>query len=469
MKTNKKTVPTKVGTERLAGGAGALAAIQSEEAKLRRLVMSCLLWEDVAYSSGNEIVQEICKTIPKVSAKACYEIAVSARRDQKLRHVPLLLIREMARYTEHSKFVRNAVREVCTRPDQLTELLSIYWKTNSGKKAIKKQLAAGMADALNSFNEYQLSKWNRDADVKLRDVLFLTHAKPATQENARLFKALADNTLATPNTWEVGLSAAKSEADKVKVWESLIAENKLGALALLKNLRNMIQSGVPKSTIRKAIKQASPTMLLPIDFVKAGDYAPDYLADLEDLMFRCLGEYPKLKGETVFVLDVSGSMKTSVSSKSNYTRYDAGKAMTMLAREMCESCTIYLTAGSDGARTHSTKKVSGFRGFGLMGEIDRISQTLGGGGIFTRQCMDYIRDQEKEVPDRVIVFSDSQDCDYHYGNKTLPKPCGVANYIIDVSSHANGVNYKGIWTAEIAGWSEHFLKYIALLESEKLN
>jgi len=48
--------------------------------------------------------------------------------------------------------------------------------------------------------------------------------------------------LATPDTWEVALSAGAS-VDKREAWERLLAENKLGAQALLRNLRNMAEPG----------------------------------------------------------------------------------------------------------------------------------------------------------------------------------------------------------------------------------
>ena len=457
MKTNRKTPVKRFSDDNLAGGMGMPAALQSNEAKLRRLVMACLLWEDTAYEDGVSIVEEIKKTIPLVSGEFCLELATKARTEQKLRHVPLLVIREMCRYDSHRKFVREAIKRVCTRPDQLSELLSLYWIDG---KSIPKQMKLGMSDAFNSYDEYQLAKWNKDADIKLRDVLFLSHAKPNSPEKEALFKKLVDNQLATPDTWEVGLSAAKTNGDKVAVWTSLIESKKLGELAVLRNLRNMIDAGVPKKLIRQAINQCRGSMLLPIDFIKAADYAPDYLTDLEDLMFKCLAQYPKLKGETVFVLDVSGSMGLSVSGKSDYSRMDVGIALTMMAKEMCEGCTIYLTAGDDGRRIHKTAKVENLRGFGLMKTIKESIRGMGGGGIFTRQCMDYIRPLENA--DRVIVFSDSQDCD---SSKELPKPIAKKSYIVDVSSHKNGINYKGVWTAEISGWSEHFLRYIAELEN----
>lgn len=460
-RTNTKTKVPVFSTERLAGGFGMLAATQTPESELRRLVMACLLWEDIAYATGNQVAEDIKAIIPKVKPQVCFEIAVAARTEQKLRHVPLFVIREMCRYPEHRKFVRQALKLVCTRPDQLTEFLSIYWKTNNGKKAICKQAKLGLADCFDNFDEYQLGKWNRDSDIKLRDVMFLCHPNPKTPEQALLFKKLTDGTLATPETWEVGLSAAKTNEEKALVWERLIENKKLGALATLKNLRNM-QEVLPKSSVRKAIANASPSMLLPIDFIKAVDHAGDFVRDIENLMFSCLSQYKKLAGETIFVLDVSGSMGVPVGGKTAYSRIDVGISMAIMAMEMCESCVIYLTAGSDHASLHKTMKITPHRGFGLASEIRGKIPTLGGGGIFTRQCLEYINKEEKVTPDRVIVFSDSADCDR---SKVLPKPFAKNNYIIDISSHKNGVNYKGIWTAEISGWSEHFLKFISEIES----
>ena len=456
-KINKKS--TVVSDVRLAGGTGMLAAKSSEESQLRRLVMTCLLWEDAAYITGQKIDEQIRLLIPCIDGAIVAKIAIASRKEQKLRHVPLLLIREMCRYESHRKFVRLVIKEVCTRADQITDLMALYWKTNSGKKSLPKQMKLGIADALVKFDEYQLAKYNRSTEVKLRDAMRLTHPKPTDVE---LFKRLAGDTLATPDTWEVGMSAAKTPLEKANVWRKLIEVKKLGAVATLRNLRNM-QEVLTKAEVRQAIESASPAMLLPIDFIKAVKYAPDYIPQLENLMFSCLSQFPKLKGETVFVLDVSGSMGHAVSVKSEFNRMDAGIAMTMIAREMCENCTIYLTAGSDATRIHKTEKVKNLRGFGLLDLIKNKVTEMGGGGIFTRQCLDYIKTQEKEVPDRIIVFSDSQDCDRV---KTLPQPFGKKNYIVDVSPHQNGVNYKGLWTAEISGWSEHFLRFINELENE---
>ncbi|MFO7863430.1 MAG: TROVE domain-containing protein, partial [Salinivirgaceae bacterium] len=105
----------------------------------------------------------------------------------------------------------------------------MYWK--DGRQPLSAQVKKGLAAAFQKFNAYQLAKYNRDGEVKLRDVLFLCHANPTSQEQELVWKKLIDGTLESPDTWEVNLS---SGADKKETWERLLREEKLGALALLR-------------------------------------------------------------------------------------------------------------------------------------------------------------------------------------------------------------------------------------------
>ena len=462
MRTNlKATVP--VVDERLAGGFGPHGAAQGDEATLRRLTMACLLWEDVAYADGKSVADEIARVVPLVAPDRVAAIASEARFGQKLRHVPLWIAREMCRHDSHRTFVADVLADVVHRPDELTEFLSLYWK--DGRTPIAKQMKRGLARAFVKFDAYQLAKWNRDTAVKLRDVLFLVHPKPKDDAQAAVWKQLVDGTLAAPDTWEVGLSAAKGADEKRAVWERLLADRKLGAFALLKNLRNMQQAAVPRASICEALSSIKPDMLLPLDFLKAAKYAPDLTREIEDAMLKCAATWPKLPGRTLVVIDVSGSMATALSAQSEFTRIDAAAAIATLASEVCESAAIYVTAGCDGTRRHKTEAVGRYRGLGLAKAISDSARSMGGGGIFTRQCLEHLRAVEKEQPDRIIIFSDSQDCDLDTSRP--PRPFGKRNYIIDISSHSHGVNYAGCWTAEISGWSDRFLAYIAAMEGAR--
>ena len=467
---NKKTKKSAVyAEEKLAGGYGPRAAKQDAEATLRRLVMTCLLWEDNAYCDGQSVVDQIKALVPQVPNVG--NLAIEARFDQKLRHVPLMLVREMVR--NKMPGVASTLAKVCKRPDEMMEFLAMYWadsKDKAGKRRmLPRQVKLGLAQAFTKFDEYQLAKYNQtDKAVKLRDVLFMCHAKPINDQEknqADLWKRLINNELVVPDTWEVGMSAAKGEAGKRAVWERLIDTEKLPSFAFLKNLRNMQEVSVSRSHMAKAFETCYPDMLLPIDFLKARKYAPDWTREIEALMYRCAASWPRLAGWTTLVIDVSGSMGSKVSDKSEFSRMDAAASMAVLAAECCDHVSVYATAGNDGTRVHKTAKVEALRGFALADKVLQMSKSLGGGGIFTRQVCNYVREQEKEQPDRLLVFSDSQDCDAPGSGQ--PKPSGKRNYIIDVSSHSHGVNYKGVWTAEIAGWSEKFLKFVASMESNQ--
>jgi hypothetical protein len=459
--SNPKAKSPLLADDRLAGGYGPHAARQPEEMQLRRLVMACLLWEDIAYADGQSVAEAIQSLVPKVDPARVAQMAIEARYAQKLRHAPLLLVREMARHESHKSLVAETLATVINRPDELCEFVALYWKDNGGKRSLSAQAKKGLARAFLKFDEYQLAKYAQEKrEVKLRDVLFLCHARPRDEA---LFKRLADRTLAVPDTWEVGLSASKTPQEKRDVWVRLIESNRLGALAFLKNLRNLQAVEVPRQTIAQGFAQLKPGMLLPIDFLRAAQFAPDWTEPIESLMLRCAGEFPKLAGQTIFVVDVSGSMQCGLSSRGRFRRLDAAAAMAILASEMSEQVTIYATAGSDTQRKHKTVKLERVRGFALARRISDAASQLGGGGIFTRQCLEAIHAAHgDQTPDRIVIFSDSQDCDHP--NQRIPEPFGKRNYIVDVSSHQHGLNYAGVWTAEISGWSEHFLRFIAELE-----
>ncbi len=456
MRTNTKPLDYRVDREaRLAGGYGTYAAKQDAEGLLRRSVLACLLWEDGAYENGVSIAENIKNLIPQVEPKKVFDIAIEARNKQKLRHVPLLIAREMARIDTHKGMVGELLPQIIKRADELAEFVAIYWK--DGKQPLSKQVKLGLSRAFHNFDEYQFAKYNRDNQIKLRDVMFLVHPNPGQKRD--LFRKIADNELETPDTWEVALSAGQ---DKKETWTRLINEGKLGALAFMRNLRNMEQAGVSRSVIQKGFDTINPRWLLPLNYFAAAKNAPAWEREIETLMLKGFSQMPKLPGYTIFVVDVSGSMGAKISLKSQFNRLDAALAMALIASETCEHVSIYATAGNDMARVHATAKVKPRRGFALCDEIITTNRGLGCGGIFTRQCLEYIKKQETEKPERIIIFSDSQDCDLP--NRRVPNPFGVKNYIVDVSSHSRGINYDGVWTAEISGWSEHFLDYIFAYE-----
>jgi 60 kDa SS-A/Ro ribonucleoprotein len=440
---------------------GSVAVRVNAIQQLRRSVMSCMLWEDTFYESGVEIGKRIHEEVAEVlklkdGAGIVGNIAYEARTKFKLRHAPLWLIVALicAKTDEARAVVGGAIATCVQRPDEMAELIAMYWK--GGKNPLTAQMKKGLAAAFQKFDRYSLSKYaNRDGQVAMRDVLFLVHAKPLNDEQAGLWKELAEGNLKAPDTWESNLSAGK---DKKETFTRLIAEKQLGALALLRNLRNMQEAKVEPVVIREALSTMKTERVLPFRFVTAAKYAPKLEPELEGAMFRCLEGSTKLSGKTLLVVDCSGSMHGQISGKSELDRLSAATALAMLLREVCEDVVIYATAGSDSTRKHATMLIPPRRGFGLRDllKYENTTRTIGGGGIFLKQVIDFLRDKESDA-DRIVVFTDEQDCDLT--NKPgSAKPFGKDNYLINVGADRNGIGY-GDWV-HIDGFSEATLDFI---------
>src|SRR6201997_1638530 len=286
---------------------GAPARHLSNELQLRRSVLACLLWESQFYEDGVEIAGRIAELVPKVEPERVAALAVEAREQMKLRHAPLPLVREMARHKTHRGLVAETLERVIQRADELTEFVAIYWK--DGRVPLSGQVKKGLAAAFPKFDEHQLAKYDRGGPIKLRDVLFLCHAKPRDDKQAGVWKKLIWGRLAVPDMWEVALS---SGADKREAWTRLLAENKLGALALLRNLRNMKEAGVEEQLVLSTLRSANTQRVLPFRFLAAARYAPQWEGALEQLMLKSAAEQEKLSGKTILLVDVSGSMNWAI-------------------------------------------------------------------------------------------------------------------------------------------------------------
>lgn len=432
------------------------------EQELRRAVLCCLLWEDTHYEDGASIAERISALVHQVPGAVVAALAVEAREDMKLRHVPLMLVREMARIDTHKPYVAWALERVIQRPDELSEFCAIYWK--DGRQPLSAQVKKGLARAFKKFNEYSMAKYNGgDGKVKLRDVAFLAHpsawdgggnvtskrrqypdgAKKILHRHPdSTLGKLVEGTLETPDTWEAALSAGK---DKKATWERLISEGKLGAMALLRNLRNMAEAGVPKDIVSAAIANADITRVLPYRFIAAARFAPDLEPVLETCMLKAVEGSKRLKGRTIILVDVSYSMQKLVSVKSDLTRLDAACGLAILAREVCQDAAVY---------TFSERlvKVPPRRGFALR---DAVVGSQPHHNTYLGRAISELK--SSETFDRIIVITDEQSADAVGG------PAAIG-YMVNVSSEEHGVGF-GDWT-RVTGWSESVLAFIDSMESD---
>ena len=421
---------------------GAPAVRVSPIKELRRSVLTALLWENTFYEKGSALSARVADLVTKCKAEDVAALAVEARDRMYLRHVPLFLVRELARTKGNGALVAATLAHIIQRPDEMGEYLALYWQgqIDADKSPLSSGSKRGLASAFRKFSAYQLAKYDRDGAYKLRDVLRLVHAKARDTEQAALWKHVIARDLAAPDTWEVALSGGANKRD---TFERLLREQKLGGLAFLRNLRNMVEASVDAGLIRERFA-GKLGKVLPFRFIAAVRHAPAFAQELNDSMLRAVADEPRLTGRTVVLVDVSGSMDAPLSEKSEMRRTDVAAGLAVLVRELGD-CRVF---------TFSDRLVEApaYRGLALVDGILR-SQPHG-----STQLGQAVKVLAANVPfDRLIVITDEQSHD------RVEAP-GGRGYVINVATFQHGVGY-GPWT-HIDGWSERVLDFVREVELE---
>lgn len=454
---------------------GAPAVRITPEQALRRSVLSCMLWEGTFYEDGVEIADRIAQLAAEVPAATLAALAVEARQRFNLRHAPLLLLSALVKTGRGSAMVSDAIASAIQRPDELGELLAVYWR--KGKRPLAAQLKKGLARAMLKFDEYALAKYDRNAAIKLRDVAFLCHVK-AEGERGRLLARLVNKDflpeatkgakfpvkathglseaerealpgdgdpavevgLAAPDTWEVALSGGE---DKKATFERLLREEKLGYLALLRNLRGMMEAGVDQALVTAALRaRKGARRVLPFRYIAAARACPQLEGAIDAALMAAIDDLPTLPGRTIVLVDVSGSMDDKLSAKSDMKRVDAAAALASIIKGDLRVFTF----------SHQTVEVPPRRG---MAGVDAVISSQPHGGTYLGRAVGHVA----ALPcDRLIVLTDEQSHD------AVPRLLGTRCYLINVASAKNGVGYGGSWT-HLDGFSERVLSFIAEVEA----
>jgi len=411
----------------------------SPQEQLRRSVLSCLLWEKEFYEDGESIAERISQLCEHVPGQNIMNLALEARIDMNLRHVPLLLILGALNKQMTNFSVAEYIGQIVQRPDEMTELLALYWA--DGRCPIAAQLKKGLAKAFNQFDAYALAKYNRDGAVKLRDVMFMCHPRPKNGEQGEVWQKLAEGELKAPDTWEVALSAGE---DKKEVFTRLLMEEKLGYMALLRNLRNMDKAGVDEELVRFAIlARKGARRVLPFRYTAAARAVPHYEPYIDQALCDCINELTPLVGKTHVLIDVSGSMNYPLSSRSDLTRMDAAATLGAIIPG-----DVRLWTFSYGAVEVPPRK-------GMAG-VEAIINSQRHGWTDLRGAIHHVN---RHRCDRLIVITDEQS---QTGGAT---PSADKAYLINVASNRNGVGYRGKWV-HIDGFSEAVLRYIHEYEDD---
>ena len=203
-------------------------------------------------------------------------------------------------------------------------------------------------------------------------------------------------------TWEDALSLAGSKLPKRALWESLIPS--MGYTAILRNLRNFDDAGLPDSVAEQvAARLADPEQVarsrqFPFRFLSAYRAVPSlrWGHPLEQALGASLANVPELNGRTLVLVDRSGSMFGPVSSKSGLNRADTAALFGAAVALRCEHADL-VQFGTSSARVDYRAAES------VLKIIDRFGNL---GGTYTAQA---VQSHYREgFHTRVVIVTDEQ-------------------------------------------------------------
>ena len=452
------------------------------------------------YEGTDERVERISRLVQEVDPTFVAQLAVYARNSMNLRSIPLLLTVELARVHNGDDLVARTVDGVVQRADEIMELLACYqWRnpSNGPRKKLghlSRQIQNGLQRAFNHFDEYQFAKYNSDArGVKLRDALFLVHPKAKDEAQQQLFDKIASNTLATPYTWETELSALgqqQFETDEAKQlafsrkWQELIASRQLGYMALMRNLRNILQCrDMPGSAVNTVIDTlTSKTRVLksrqlPFRYLSAYREVARVESLWTQAVMDALEEAVMVSADNIagfdegtrvlVAADVSGSMDCPVSAHSKVRNYDIGLMLAMMLKSRCH----LVVSGMFG----DIWKVINLPSSNVLSNVNAMYQREGEVGYSTNGhlVIDYLCEQ-RQVIDKVMIFTDCQMWDSSGRDDSLRKSWhrykaiapDARLYLFDLDGYGDAplsLAERDVYL--IAGWSDKVFDMLSALEN----
>lgn len=452
------------------------------------------------YEGSEEFIIRVRKLVAECNPLFVAQLAVYAREKMYLRSMPLVLVTELAKIHNGDNLVSNTTAKVVARADEITELLAYYQMANERFKAKKlnklsRQIQKGLAMAFNKFDEYQFAKYNRKASITLKDALFLVHPKAKDVQQQTVFNKIVEDSLTVPYTWETELSGLgqqdftneKEKARAIKnTWETLIMSGKIGYMALMRNLRNMLTAGVHKDCLQVVAQQlANPQAVkrskqLPFRFLAAYNELVNLKLRHTNLLINALERAVLISAENIpgfaqdtrvlLASDVSGSMYMPLSKKSKIYCYDVGLMLSMLLQTKCQK----VVTGIFGDRWMQVDLPSK----NVLHNVQKLKSLNGKVGYSTNAYLviENLIHQRRPM-DKVLFFTDLQMWNSrHDGNtfqqawlkyKRLVAP-NAKLYLFDLAGYGNTplkVESNDVYL--IAGWSDKVFAMLEAMENGK--
>lgn len=380
------------------------------------------------------------------------------------------------------------------RPDDVAEVFAAV--ESLGHKP-SHALVRGACTYLSKLDEYRLGKYKLEGkQYNMYDLVNITHA------HSGAIDLLKKGNLPVPDTWETRISACHSDAEKKAAWIDLVEHDKLGYLALTRNLRNILQCGMAADWIKGTLAPR----LTNVDAIKKSMVFPYTIYGawrmLEEANVDCLrliksplakafmiaaGNTPEFKGASLAIIDCSGSMRNRVSAKSQISLKDISAVYAAQFWSSIDENSVSGTENDLIAFGEKAKRISVSPGNNILDLIEAIAGSLVGCATY----VDKVYPLVKKHYDRIFLFSDMQIADpnscclstmgWGWGRKSTDKvptfnqwfekyqqEHGKSHvYSFDLANSANQVIHTDGAISYMGGLNDKVFQFVEMIESGK--
>jgi polyhydroxyalkanoate synthesis regulator phasin len=326
------------------------------------------------------------------------------------------------------------------RPDDMSEITACFTALNDA--SITNAMKRGFRSSLETMDTYSLLKYKSS----VLDIINLVHPSPSNSKavvdyegkKVSAFEAIMKGYNVSADTWEVAQSEAgqivakavkegKLSETEAKVvlteaksenWKGLLTENKLGILASIRNIRNILTNKPDTKTIDKLCELISngeeilKGKVMPYQL----DMANEVLnAEFNDSNARKISKalltgYEKalpnlaelLTGNNLVMIDMSGSMGTRVVDPNRKTRYTS----TCMDKASLIGMTIAKATNADVIRFGSNSEYVNYNTNSDVFSVARTVQRDMGGTDLSRAWA--LAERSGRKYDRVFILSDNE-------------------------------------------------------------
>jgi hypothetical protein len=436
--------------------------------------------------SPAELMERVIDEALAADAAATLAEAARLRREDHMRTTPQVILVRAAHHpaVRGTGLVRQSAPGIIARADEPAVGLAYQlWRFG---KPIPNALKKAWRDALGRFDDYQLAKYRLESrQSKTVDVVNLVHPKAEA-----VHRLVRGELRATGRTWEAILSEKGSSQ---ATW--LEALEVMGHMALLRNLRNLLEHGVaPERFLPRLVAGAATGQQLPFRYYSAYEairpVAPVSVLDaLEECMTIALGNLPRFRGRVMSLCDNSGSACSTTTSCMGSMRMSTIANLTGVLTGMCAEDGHVGVFGDRLERVPIRARSSIFQ---QLDYVEQMARDIGGATengiwLFWDQAL-----RKRERWDTVFVYSDMQAghgglygtnpreyADYLWGQKwgkpgnyiDVPKLIatyrtrvnpGVQVFLVQVAGYQGTIvpeHYQG--THILGGWSDGVLRFAA--------